>query len=235
MENFEERIIAALEAIEDATLSDKYEYSDPYTIGGATGSYFIKSPYNTECDWVIVAAAGVGTLASQASFVAGSKNPNQTTVAATNTFGSMSTSSPDDNNALPSFVGTLTSQASFITYDASNFMPLGMPPIVYLQTTTPASSAVFVTVQFRRLLARYIPDKPRQKPHTHTHVGSRAPSRRLAAQSTMVAGFESQYPEAGGRPYGHQPLGPQDTAMVKRGAFPLGPVPTPKKGKLRGR
>lgn len=51
-----------LQHILDALESDTYEYSDPFTIGGATGQYQIASPYNTECEWSIVSATAVGTF-----------------------------------------------------------------------------------------------------------------------------------------------------------------------------
>src|SRR5437879_1846107 len=96
--------------------NDEYETSDPVTIGGATGQYAVPSPWHTECEWAAISATGIGTLASAATFALGSKNPRQPTLSSTGTdsFGSVATSSPDSNNALQSYVGAVTSQASFI-------------------------------------------------------------------------------------------------------------------------
>lgn len=210
--------------------NDEYEVSDPLTIGGATGQYVVPSPYHTECEWAIISATGIGTLASAATFAIGSKNPNQPTLSTTGTdkFGSLGTSGPDNNNALPSYVGAVTSQASFITFGGDNYMPLPSPAFVYLTVTTPATTEILVTLQFRRKLDRVIPDKPRQKPHTHTHVKGRREYR------GMVAGFAAQYPEEG-IPYEHQQLQPQDTGMARRGVFPLGPTDTSHRGVGRNR
>ena len=72
-------------------MSDDYEISDPYTIGGATGLYTVRSPYNTECEWSIISVTGLGSLASAATFAVGSKNPAQPTLAGTgaDSFGKM--------------------------------------------------------------------------------------------------------------------------------------------------
>lgn len=206
-------------------MSDEYETSDPLTFGGASGQYVIPSPWHTECEWCIISALGLGTLGSMATYVVGSKNPKQPTLSTTgaDSFGNLLTSSPDNNNALPSYVGALTAQAPFVTFGGDNYMPLPSPAFVYLTTATPATSEVLVTVQFRRKLDRIIPEKPRQKPHTHSHVTGRAPARR------MSAGYASMYPEEG-VPYEHHPLQPQDTAVAKRGVFPLGPTNTSHRG-----
>ena len=206
-------------------MGDDYEISDPLTIGGITGQYAVPSPWHTECEWCIVSALALGTLASTATYAVGSKNPKQPTLSSTGAdkFGNVITSSPDNNNGLQSYVGAVTSTAPMVTYGGDNYMPLPSPAYVYLQTTTPASSEVLVTLQFRRLLDRVIPDKPRQKPHTHTHVKGRREYR------GMVAGFAAQYPEEG-IPYEHQQLQPQDTGMARRGVFPLGPTDTTHRG-----
>lgn len=216
-------ILQCLQAIEDATLSDQYEISDPFTIGGPSGTYQMVTPWNTECEWAMVSALAVGTLATTATFSIGSKNQQQALLTGANSFGPIATGGRDNNNALPSFVGALTATAPFVTYQ-SDYMPLGSPADIYLVTNTPATTAVFITLLCRRKLVRYIPDKPRQQPHTHTRPQSRMHARKLAAQSTMVSGFEGQYPEAGGPPYEHAivPSPGQDTGVARRGIFALG-------------
>lgn len=223
------QILLCLQQIEASLNSDQYETSDPFTVGGASGNYQISSPWNTECEWAIASALGVGTLASTATFVIGSRNPQLPTLASTYSFGNITTTGRDASNPLEGYVGALTSQAPLITYDAQ-FMPLPSPATIYLVTSTPATTAVFLTVMFRRKLTRYIPEKPRQHPHTHS-IPSRSQLRRMPAQSTMVAGYEDQYPRPGGPAYHHEPVPVvnQDTAVAKRGVFPLGPT----KGKMR--
>jgi len=220
-------MLAVLRNIEAILGSDEYETSDPYTIGGASGGYLVQSPYNTECEWVLISGTYLGTMASQGSFTIMSKNPQPPTLSTTgaNAFGAAGNK---DSNALQAYVGSLTSQASFITYDSSNWMPLPAPAFVYAQVTSAANSEVLVTVQFRRKLNRYMPAKPRQKAHTHSHVQSRRGYR------TMMAGFNSQYPEEG-VPYRHEVIPvSQDTAMGKRGVFPLGPTTVTHRGVARG-
>ncbi len=211
--------------------SDEYEISDPLTMGGATGQYVVPSPYHTECEWSVISVTGLGTLATPASFALGSKNPKQPALSTTgaDTFGSVATSSPDNNNALPSYVGAVSSAAPFVTFGGDNYMPLPSPSYVYLTTTTPATSEVLVTIQFRRKLDRIIPEKPRTKPHTHTHVTSRR------QQRTTAQGFDAQYPEEG-LAYQHVGLPEQDTGVAKRGVFPLGPTTVTHRqvGKNRG-
>ena len=164
--------------------------------------------------------ATAGSLAMTATFAIGSKNSGPPKLSATGAdlFGS-GAGGADNNNALPNYVGALTQQAPFVTFGGDNFMPLPSPAFVYAQTTTPASTEVLLTVVFRRKLLRTIPDKPRQKPHTHTHVQSRRGER------TFYSGFEEQYQRPGGPAYEHEivPV-TQDTASLRRGVFPLGPT-----------
>jgi len=198
-------------------MDDEYEVSDPLTIGGATGQYVVPSPYHTECEWALISAVAIGALASAASFAVGSKNPNQPTLSTTgaNSFGSVLTSGPDNTNALPSYVGALSANAPMVPFGGDNYMPLPSPAFVYATVTTPASTELLITVQFRRKLDRIIPEKPRAKPHTHSHVGSRRGHR------GMMQGFADQYPEEG-IPYVHEAIPvSQDTTMGKRGVSPL--------------
>lgn len=206
----DERILECLQRIESSLSSDEYEFSDPLTIGGATGNYAVPSPYHTECEWCVISATAVGTLGSAATFAVGSKNPLQPSLSSTggDSFGSQVTSGPDSNNALQSYVGSLTSNAPMIAYGGDNYMPLASPSFVYLHTSTPASTELLVTIQFRRKLDRVIPATPRAKPHTHSHVGSRRGYR------TMMEGYAAQYPRDA--PYQHEEIPQQDTAMTGR-------------------
>lgn len=180
-------------------MSDEYEISDPLTIGGATGQYTARSPYNTECEWSIISVTGLGTLASAATFAIGSKNPAQPALSSTgaDSFGKATNS---DSNPLQSYVGSVTSTAPMITYGGDNYMPLPSPANVFATITTPATSELLITLQFRRKLDRPIPERPRN-PATHSHVTGRRDHR------TMMAGFAARYPEEG-VPYEHHSLQP---------------------------
>lgn len=170
--------------------------------------------------------ATAGTLPSIATYAVGTKNPGQPKLSTTgaDSFGSTVTSSPDNNNALQSYVGGLTNQAPFVTYGGNDFMPLPSPAFVYLQTVTPASTEVLITLQFKRRLDRVIPDKPRQKPQTHGHVQGRHNLR------TFMQGFAAKYPEETA-PYTHEVLLPeQDTATMRRGVAPLQPTTVTHRG-----
>ncbi len=268
-----------LQHILDALESDTYEFSDPFTIGGATGNYQIASPYNTEAEWAIVSATGIGTfgfvaptlaaeeteanvnipatagaltvvtgvgqlisavvtaagttnltfqdgagniigtvvqpgavgqeipfynasfntslvankatttpivtvtyllnavnatsgtLPSTASFVIGARNMSQPTLSSTGG-DKFSVFGGKDGNPLQSYVGALTQQAPFITYQ-SEFMPLQGNTGLFLATNTPASTEVLVTLMFRRKLARYIQEIPQIRPHTHVPLSGR--------------------------------------------------------------
>lgn len=46
-----------------------YEISDPITLGGASGQYTYRSPWNTECEWAIISAVGLGTFGFTAPVV----------------------------------------------------------------------------------------------------------------------------------------------------------------------
>jgi hypothetical protein len=195
--------------------SDEYEISDPMTIGGATGQYNVPSPYHTECEWSIISAIALGTLATTANFVICSKTRQPALQAnGSDSFGAAA-SGVDSNNALPAYVGALTATAPMITYGGDNYMPLPSPALVNATITVPATSEVLITLQFRRKLDREIPEKPRSKPHTHSHVAPRREHR------SMMLRFSDRYPEEG-IPYSHEGIPvSQDTAVFKRGVSPL--------------
>jgi len=269
-------ILGALQEIAKRLDSDEYEYSDPYTIGGATGTYQLFSPWNTECEWAIVSALAHGTFgfvapsfqdfavpatagavtlvtgqgellsavvtaagttnltfqdaagniiaevvqpgtvgqelplnasfttslvankatttpavtvsvqmtgtpASIGDFVIGARNPSQLVMspAGADKFG---LSGFKDGNPLSSYVGSLTQQAPFITY-APQFVPLQGNTGLFLQTSTPASTEVLVTLMLRRKLEFLIPTVEYRKPHTHTPLSARG-------ARTFMAGFD---------------------------------------------
>jgi hypothetical protein len=230
----EQDSIDILKEIRDTLNSDKYEYSDPITIGGGTGSYAAASPYNTECEWCLVSVS-CGLLAG-GSFAVGSgqTQPTLFVQGTQDKFGSVASGGRDSFNGLPSYVGQLQTSNPLVTFPTI-WQPISMPPIIYATVTVNSQSEVLVTVQFRRLLLRLVPDKPRQRPSTHSHPQSRGSFRRLAAMSPMASGFESRtvvgspYEQAGiptipERNSGKVPIS-QDTAnngVQSQGTFLMG-------------
>ena len=300
----DEAILGVLKQILAKLDSDEYEYSDPYTIGGSTGTYQLFSPWNTECEWAVVSAlahgtfgfvapsfqdfavpatagsvtlvtgqgellsavvtaAGTanltfqdaagniiaevvqpgtigqelplnasfttslvanktastpavtvsvemtGTLASIGDFVIGARNPTQIQLspAGADKFG---VSGFKDGNPLSSYVGSLTQQAPFVTY-ASQFVPLQGNTGLFLQTSTPASTEVLVTIMLRRKLEFLIPTIEYRKPHTHTPLSARG-------ARTFMAGFDEALYRRG-IPVNPQPE--QDPGRFKRAASGL--------------
>lgn len=112
----------------------------------------------------------------------------------------------DMNNALEGVVlptsGTIS---SLIAVDY--WMPAGRGANIYVLVVGAASYAL---IAIRRKLARYIPVRERVFPKTHSQPPPRRWERVLPAQGPMGAGFESQYPAPGGKPYQHQPGPPVD-------------------------
>lgn len=228
-----EEILQELQDIASASITSGYEPGPFMTVGGPTGLYSIHSPWNTECEWSPISFSA---LTGRGMVVASGANPGLVTL-------------PGDGSLS---IGLATSQDSnpleaFVTVQAANngvalplvWQPLGRGGNIYVQITMAAGAqSAYFTVVFRRLLDKYIPDKPRQQPHTHTHSGSRMHLRKLAAQSNMVAGYEDQYPTLNGKTgsfthgdartvlqegAGQNQLAPgQDATVARRGMFPLG-------------
>ena len=124
-----------------------------------------------------------------------------------------SSAGSDMNNALEGVVLPTTSTInSLIAVDY--WMPTGRGANIYVLVTGTASYAL---IAVRRKLERYIPVRQRAYPHTHSHPAPRRWERILPAESTQVAGFESQYPAPGGKPYQHQPGPSVDPGWQRRG------------------
>lgn len=65
---FDEAMLAMLTDIRDISDSDRYEPGPIKTVGGPTGGYAIRSPYNTECEWAVVGClSSVPATGSQAA------------------------------------------------------------------------------------------------------------------------------------------------------------------------
>lgn len=65
---YDEAVLSLLAEIRDISDSDRYEAGPIKTVGGPTGGYEIRSPYNTECEWAVVGClSGVPATGAQAT------------------------------------------------------------------------------------------------------------------------------------------------------------------------
>jgi hypothetical protein len=159
---------------------DPYEAGPIITIGGPTGTYVIRSPWNTECEYALylVSANGSGIAvlsASNNSLLQITANPP--------TIGS--TANGMDTNVL---------EAPFILLAANLFLspplhwqPLGRGANLYLAQTLASGNAYF-NIAFRRLAKQIIPRLAPFKPHTHVPLSGK-----------MARTFYEGYDEAHGR------------------------------------
>jgi hypothetical protein len=192
-----------LRDILESSNSDEYEPGGIFTVGGSTGVYAIKTPFNTECEWSLVFASVTGTAGDVNVSVSGS---NPTIVSgATQVYGLLS-GGGEGNNALEGWALHVSSTgASPIEF----WTPLGRGGTVYVSITSVVGNA-YVQIAFRRLMLKYIPDVPRPMPATHSRVQSRRPLRMIGSLSKQMSGFEQQYPTLGAKtPYLHEPI-PED-------------------------
>lgn len=186
-----------LEAIEDSQL---YDAPSLFSVGGVNGNYFLRSPYNTECEVALIQAF---SMTAASNFYISYGDPSVANLGAT--FPNIGASPVQggnagaENNAFNGWMFRLNSGGTL--NPPLVWCSLGKNVNIYINTVGAATS--FVTFAFRRKLSLVLPDTPRQHPHTHSHVQSRAALRRLAAMSPQVAGFETRYPVPGGAPY-HQ-------------------------------
>lgn len=124
----------------------------------------------------------------------------------------------DMNNAFEGVV--LPTSATINSLIAVDYwMPAGRGANIYVLVLTAASYAL---IAIRRKLERNIPVRERIFPKTHSQPQSRRFERTLPAQSPMVAGYESQYPTPGGRPYQHTDGPPVDPGWPGQGVLPPG-------------
>lgn len=205
-----ENTLHLLKCILDRLESDEYESGGIYTIGGAAGNYALKSPYNTECEFLIVGAYLAAT-SGNGLVVVTNGNPVTNFTLGTN-LGSTA-SGTDYGNALEGVVlPTSATINSLIAVD--HWMPLARSSTVYVLVTGTASYAL---IALRRKLERYIPEVVRPQPRTHSIPQSRRFSRTLPAESPMVQGFDEQYAGGPHHPYTHSEIPEeQDPANVGR-------------------
>ena len=214
-EDIQQEILTALRGIEQRLNSDEYENLGSFVLGGSTGTYTVHSPTNTECEWSLFAAFSLGAAANGVIAVSASNNNLANLATAIPTFGLQSNGA--DSNAFEGYFIQCTT-TGFMPFEY--WLPLGRGASITASVNA-TSGNTYAIICFRRKLDRVIPDKPRQKPHSHTPLSRRA-LRALPAQSQMAAGFEAQYPHDG-VPYQHVGIpAQQDTAVARRGIFPMG-------------
>ncbi len=187
MSDIEQAILELLQIVADNT-GDEYEPGPVLTVGGGANNYVVRSPFNTESEFCVIGAL-MAAASGNGSIVISSSNPGIAAPAG-NSFGLVSQG--EDNNAFDGYVLPISTTLSPILIE--HWQPLGRGVNIYVLVSGVSG---FALIAFRRKLIKYLPDKPRVKPATHTHPQSQAPLRRLPAQSTMVAGYESKYPLLG--------------------------------------
>lgn len=196
-----DNILACLERIEKLLSSDDYENGSVVTIGGGSGNYMVKSPYNTECEFTVLGAfattgAGIVVLSSSNSSL------SLPSLTGTTSYGLVSAGG-EGNNVFEGYVLPISSTQSPVLID--HWQPLGKGVYIYANISTAVNTSAFVMVAFRRKLDRAIPNAPLRKPHTHSQPTSRRGNR------NFMQGFEAQYPHD---KYVHEEIPEtQDTAM----------------------
>jgi hypothetical protein len=138
---------------------EDYEYGPIEAIGGATGQYLLRTPYNTECEWCLYFASSSG---NGMAIISSSNSMLQTTVS-NPTLGLASGGM--DNNALDGIV--LQLGANFAVQPFEHWQPLGRGASLFVAVTLASGNAYF-NVAFRRLSEKVIPRIANKKPTTHT-------------------------------------------------------------------
>ena len=198
-----------LQDIRDTLGVDTYEPGGYFTIGGGPGTYVVKSPFNTECEFLISSITTSST--TPIGYAVSNSNPSllapthNTTV-----FGALATGG--EGNAYEGVAGFIGAGGD-ITF--IQWQPLGRNGYIYFTNNVASTDSVFCTIAFRRTAIRNIPDVPRQRPLTHTHPMSRRPLRMMNALSKQYSGYESQYPRPYGTNYEHEEIPEtQDTSAL---------------------
>ncbi len=200
-----------LTAILDTLVGHSYEQGGYFTIGGGPGTYVLKSPYNTECEFQIPSVTT--SSSTPIGFAISSANPSLLAPTKNSTIlGAYAQGG--EGNALEGIEGFVQS-TTYVAYQ--EWIPLGRNGYIYMNTNVGASDTLLVNIYFRRSLQVYIPDMPRARPHTHTHVQSRRPIRMLHALSQQTSGFAAQYPPTGDGAYQHEPIPESQDIRTLRG------------------
>lgn len=153
--------------------SDEYEVGRFVTVGGATGIYTARSPYNSECEFAVVCCFGSG---NGLAIVSGSNS----SVAAPPQDGSVNygaQSAGTESNALEGIV--LGCSAFVATSPDIIFQPLPSPGNVTVAINAASGKSVYVSLIFQRKLDRYIQVPPRPRSQ-HRPIQSRRNERTFA-------------------------------------------------------
>jgi hypothetical protein len=172
--------------------TEKYEPGGIFTIGGGNGTYAVKSPWNTECEFCIVAVTtSVGT---GAPYTISSSNSLASAPTTSTSLGAVSTGG--EGNVFEGISGYAStgSVSNMIGY----WLPLGRGAYVYLNCTPGASNVLFANIAFRRVYTHLIAFTPAQSPATYNRPTSRRGIRAVEHFSKQVSGFVAQYPEREG-------------------------------------
>ena len=188
--------------------SQQYEPGGIFTIGGATGLYQLKSPWNTECEYALLTVDTNSTTFS--TFAFSSSNPSLTAPPTSGNplnLGSLSQGS-EASNPLEGYIGYVngTSPNEY----SPIWVPMGRGAILYFATNVGgANNGVYASVAFRRSYAHLLPDRVRHlAPSTHSRPYSRRNIRILDGLSKQYSGYDAQYPQrAGGKEtYEHEEI-----------------------------
>lgn len=157
------RIVAAVEAQE-------YEYAGPFTIGGATDDYMVSTPFNTECEYALIAASSGSSGSGKGSFtVTAYAKTGALANNGTDKFGPVSYGK--EGNPLHGYAVQMGNNTSI------PFTPVWLPingnSTVYVTTSVDASTTIVVTLVFRRLLVRVIPVRDRKSPTSNHRLQPR--------------------------------------------------------------
>jgi hypothetical protein len=192
-----------LENILNVLLNQDYEPGGIFTIGGGAGTYILKSPWNTECEFQVTSVT-----TSQATGVGYAVSGSNPTIAApvknTTAYGALVNGG--EGNALDGVAGFISAgaPASF-----TQWIPLGRGAYIYFSAGVAGGDSMLCSLSFRRSTRKFIPMVPQELPHTHNYVLSRRPIRMIDSLSKQLSGFEAQYPELSGvprKPYEHEEI-----------------------------
>jgi hypothetical protein len=148
-----------------------YDYSDPMTVGGGTGTYILASPWNEQCEWALLLASSGSSGAGVGSFVI---SPRQQVSAlhndGTDSLGLLSNGRT--SNALPAIAAQMGNNTN-VPYSPV-WVPLIGNTALYVTISAAASTTVTVTVIFRRSKAAMKFEHRHQSPHGSHRMYGRA-------------------------------------------------------------
>lgn len=188
--------------------SQRYEMGGVFTIGGATGIYQLKSPFNTECEYALISVDTNSSTSS--SFAVSQSNPSLTAPPTSTTVINLGTYSQgsETSNPLEGIIGFVVNTSANVYVPV--WQPLGRGAIIYLATNvTGANTAVYANIAFRRSYLHMLPDRARHlPPATHSRPYSRRNIRMIEGMSKQYSGFDAQYPtrQDGKETYNHEAI-----------------------------